>query len=86
MENACATGAAAVHQGLQAIKAGAARIVLVVGVEQMTTTAPAEIGRNLLKASYVREEAGIQAASPAFSARSPRTIFRDTAINPMPWR
>src|SRR5271155_1325631 len=60
VENACATGAAAVHQGLQAIKAGAARIVLVVGVEQMTTTPPAEIGRNLLKASYVREEAGIQ--------------------------
>jgi len=33
--------------------------VLVVGVEQMTTTAPADIGRNLLKASYVREEADI---------------------------
>src|SRR6266849_5917588 len=60
VENACATGAAAVHQGLQAVKAGAARIVLVVGVEQMTTTPPAEIGRNLLKASYVREEADIQ--------------------------
>ena len=30
-----------------------------VGVEQMTTTPPAEIGRNLLKASYVREEADI---------------------------
>src|SRR5271165_4553680 len=58
VENACATGSAAVHHGLRAIKAGA-RIVLVVGVEQMTTTAPAEIGRNLLKASYVREEADI---------------------------
>jgi len=34
--------------------------VLVIGVEQMTTTPPAEIGRNLLKASYVREEADIQ--------------------------
>jgi acetyl-CoA C-acetyltransferase len=34
--------------------------VLVVGVEQMTTTPPAEIGRNLLKASYVREEADIE--------------------------
>jgi acetyl-CoA C-acetyltransferase len=33
VENACATGAAAVHHGLRAIKAGAARIVLVVGVE-----------------------------------------------------
>jgi acetyl-CoA C-acetyltransferase len=59
VENACATGSAAVHQGLKTIAAGAARVVLVVGVEQMTTTPAAEIGRNLLKASYVREEADI---------------------------
>ncbi len=59
VENACATGSAAVHQGLKSIAAGAARIVLVVGVEQMTTTPGAEVGRNLLKASYVREEADI---------------------------
>ncbi|HLK84718.1 MAG TPA: acetyl-CoA acetyltransferase [Xanthobacteraceae bacterium] len=59
VENACATGSAAIHQGVRAIRAGAARIVLVVGVEQMTTTPPAEIARNLLKASYVREEADI---------------------------
>ena len=60
VENACATGSAAVHQGLKSIEAKTARIVLVVGVEQMTTTPPAEIGRNLLKASYVREEAEIE--------------------------
>jgi acetyl-CoA C-acetyltransferase len=59
VENACATGSAAVHQGLKSIAARSARIVLAVGVEQMTTTPPAEIGRNLLKASYVREEADI---------------------------
>src|SRR5467141_3748757 len=59
VENACATGSAAVHQGLKAIAAKAARIVLVVGAEQMTTTPGPEIGRNLLKASYVREEADI---------------------------
>jgi len=59
VENACATGSAAVHQGLKTIAAGSARIVLVVGAEQMTTTPAAEIGRNLLKASYVREEAEI---------------------------
>jgi acetyl-CoA C-acetyltransferase len=59
VENACATGSAAVHQGLQAIAAKSARIVLVVGVEQMTSTPGPEIGRNLLKASYVREEADI---------------------------
>jgi acetyl-CoA C-acetyltransferase len=59
VENACATGSAAVHQGLKSIAARSARIVLVVGVEQMTATPAAEIGRNLLKASYVREEAEI---------------------------
>ncbi len=59
VENACATGSAAVHQALKSIAAGASRIVLVVGAEQMTTTPGPEIGRNLLKASYVREEADI---------------------------
>ena len=60
VENACATGSAAVHQGLKAIAAKAARVVLVVGAEQMTATPGPEIGRNLLKASYVREEADIE--------------------------
>src|SRR5450756_2826486 len=59
VENACATGSAAVHQGIKAIEARVARIVLAVGVEQMTTTPGPEVGRNLLKASYVREEADI---------------------------
>lgn len=59
VENACATGSAAVHQGIKTIDARAARIVLVVGAEQMTATPAPEIGRNLLKASYVREEADI---------------------------
>ena len=60
VENACATGSAAVHQGLKSLEAKTARIVLVVGVEQMTTTPGPEIGRNLLKASYVRDEAKIE--------------------------
>ncbi|MRT32629.1 thiolase domain-containing protein, partial [Xylella fastidiosa subsp. multiplex] len=50
-ENACATGSAAVHQAIKTIRAGAARVVLVVGVEQMTKTPGPEIGRNLLRAS-----------------------------------
>ena len=60
VENACATGSAAVHQGLKSLAAKTAKIVLVVGVEQMTTTPGPEIGRNLLKASYVRDEANIE--------------------------
>jgi acetyl-CoA C-acetyltransferase len=60
VENACATGSAAVHQGLKAIAAKSARVVLVVGVEQMTKTPGPEIGKNLLKASYLPEDGAIE--------------------------
>lgn len=60
VENACATGSAAVHQGVRAIEGGHAKVVLVVGVEQMTRTPSAEIGKNLLKASYLAEESHIE--------------------------
>src|SRR5437016_12886697 len=43
VENACATGSAAVHQGIRAIEAGTAKIVLVGGVEQMRRTPSAEV-------------------------------------------
>jgi acetyl-CoA C-acetyltransferase len=56
VENACATGSAAVHQGLKSIAARKARVVLVVGVEQMTKTPGPEIGGILLKASYLPED------------------------------
>jgi acetyl-CoA C-acetyltransferase len=59
VENACATGSAAVHQGVRAIRTGA-KVVLVVGVEQMTTTPGPEIGKNLLKASYLPQEGDTQ--------------------------
>jgi acetyl-CoA C-acetyltransferase len=60
VENACATGSAAIHQGLRSIAAREARFVLVVGVEKMTDLPPPEIGTTLLKASYLKEEAGIE--------------------------
>ncbi len=60
VENACATGSAAVHQGLKAIAAKSARVVLVVGVEQMTKTPGPEIRKNLLKASYLPEDGTIE--------------------------
>src|SRR5258707_6814033 len=59
VENACATGSAAVHQGIRAIDVGAAKFVLVVCVEQMTRTPSAEIGKYLLQASYLPEHAEV---------------------------
>jgi acetyl-CoA C-acetyltransferase len=56
VENACATGSAAVHQAIKTIEARRARTVLVVGVEQMTRTPGPEIGNILLKASYLPED------------------------------
>jgi acetyl-CoA C-acetyltransferase len=76
VENACATGSAAVHQGLQAIAAKSARIALVVGVEQMTTTPAPEIARNLLKASYVREEAKIEGGFAGIFGRIAALYFQ----------
>lgn len=60
VENACATGSAAVHQGLHLIAAKKARVVLCVGVEQMTKLPGKQIGETLLKASYLKEEVGIE--------------------------
>ncbi|WOS65483.1 acetyl-CoA acetyltransferase [Sinorhizobium fredii] len=61
VENACASGSAAVFQGVDAIRAGRARTVLVVGAEKMTDTKSPQVGQNLLRASYLKEEAGIEA-------------------------
>src|SRR5579884_4420260 len=56
VENACATGSAAIHMGLNAIAAGKARLALVVGVEKMTEVAGPQVNDLLLRASYRKEE------------------------------
>jgi acetyl-CoA C-acetyltransferase len=76
VENACATGSAAVHLGLTAIAAKRARIALVVGAEQMTTTGAPDIARNLLKASYVREEAQIDGGFAGIFGRIAALYFQ----------
>ena len=60
VENACATGSAAIHMGLNTIAAGKARLVLVVGVEKMTEVSGAEVNDLLLRASYRKEEDKIE--------------------------
>jgi len=56
VEDACATGSAAIHQGLNAIAAGKARLALIVGVEKMSEVSGAQVGDILLGASYRKEE------------------------------
>ncbi len=56
VENACATGSAAIYTGMQAIRAGDADMVLVVGYERMNGLPTAQVGDVLLKCAYVKEE------------------------------
>lgn len=61
VENACATGSAAIHTALDFIESGRGRIALVVGAEKMTATPTSEVGDILLSACYHKEESNIDA-------------------------
>lgn len=61
VENACATGSAALYGAMDFIESGRGRIALVIGAEKMTTTPTAEVGDILLAASYRKEEDGMPA-------------------------
>jgi acetyl-CoA C-acetyltransferase len=76
VENACATGSAAIHAGLTSLAARQARLVLVVGVEKMTDTPGPEVGTNLLKASYLKEEAGVEGGFAGIFARIAQQYFQ----------
>ena len=56
LENACATGSAAIWGGLDALASGRLKRVLVVGLEKMNTLPNAQISEVLLRCSYVKEE------------------------------
>lgn len=68
VENACASGAAAVFSAIDAVEAGRAKIALVVGAEKMTAVSGSEITRILGNASYVREEAARGLSFPGIFA------------------
>jgi acetyl-CoA C-acetyltransferase len=76
VENACATGSAAIHAGLRALESGTARHVLVVGVEKMTATPTSEVGEILLGASYHKQEADVQGGFAGVFAGIARAYFQ----------
>ena len=61
LENACATGSAAIWAAMDAVESGRVRHALVVGFEVMNAVSGAKIAETLLRCSYVKEEA----ANPA---------------------
>src|SRR5260221_10089293 len=75
VENACATGSAAIHAGLTSLAARQSRLVLAVGVEKMTDTPGPEVGANLLKASYLKEKAGVEGGFAGIFPRIPPQYF-----------
>ncbi len=76
VENACATGSAAIFQGLNAIAAGKARLVLCVGVEKMTEVAGEAVGGLLSRACYIREEGGAHGSFVDVFARIAESYFQ----------
>ena len=61
VENACATGSAAIHQGMNSIAAKNAKFVLIVGAEKMTSITTPEVGDVLIRAAYLKEEGQVNA-------------------------
>jgi len=59
VENACASGSAAIRSAMDAIEAGRVDIALVVGAEKMTHLPTSEVARCLGHAAYQREESGV---------------------------
>ncbi len=76
VENACASGTAAIHQGLNAVAAKRARFALVVGVEKMTDNAGPDIARSLLRASYVKDDGETEGGFAGVFGRIANTYFQ----------
>lgn len=58
VENACATGSAAIFSALNHIQAGRGKVALVIGAEKMTNIPGTDVGDILLGAAHRRTEAG----------------------------
>ena len=76
VENACATGSAAIHTALNSIEAKRSKLNLVVGVEKMTDKSTKEAGDILLGASYRKEEDKIDGGFAGVFAQITDTYFQ----------
>jgi len=75
LENACATGSAAIYAAVDFIESGRGRVALVIGAEKMTSQPNATIGDILLGASYRKEEAGMPGGFAGVFAGITRAYF-----------
>jgi acetyl-CoA C-acetyltransferase len=75
MENACATGSAAIWAALDALASGRVKRALVLGFEKMNTMPNSQIGETLLKCSYVKEEGDTPAGFAGVFGKIAQTYF-----------
>ena len=76
VENACATGSAAIHTAMNAIEAKKAKTTLVVGVEKMTDVSSERVGDILLGASYRPEEGDTKGGFTGVFATIAKSYFQ----------
>jgi acetyl-CoA C-acetyltransferase len=76
VENACATGSAALYTALDFVESGRGRIALVVGAEKMTAKSVPETSDILLSASYRKEEADIDGGFAGVFGRIAQNYFQ----------
>ena len=76
LENACATGSAALHNALDRIESGRARVALVIGAEKMTSTPGKALGDILLSACYRKEEVGLPAGFAGIFGQIAESYFQ----------
>lgn len=76
VENACATGSAALYAAMDFIESGRGKIALVVGVEKMHAVPTATAGDILLGASYRREEGDVEGGFAGIFGRIAQTYFQ----------
>ncbi|SEN67194.1 acetyl-CoA C-acetyltransferase [Gemmobacter aquatilis] len=82
VENACASGSGALHAGMNAIRAGQAKRVLVVGVEKMTHRSTAEVTAALGSAGYQGDPAEAGLSFPQVFALAARA-YAERYSDPM---
>ncbi len=76
VENACATGSAAIHQGLHMIAAKRARRALVIGVEKMSEVPGDVVAETLIKCAYLKEEGTIEGGFTGIFGRIAQSYFQ----------
>jgi acetyl-CoA C-acetyltransferase len=76
VENACATGSAALYTALDFVECGRGRVALVIGAEKMTATSLSQTSDTLLSASYRKEEADVEGGFAGIFGRIARNYFQ----------